>query len=102
MRRKWRNKILPLSLAAAMLMQSISGYAADGGEEIFGSQADATVADWKLGEAFAKKGTSIGEGTLVMEDQSGNGNDLELQFYDGKKVTGEVPKKEILDGSLTF
>lgn len=102
MRRKWRNTILPLSLGAAMFMQSISGYAAEGGEEIFGSQADATVADWKLGEAFAKKGTSIGEGTLVMEDQSGNGNDLELQFYDGKKVTGEVPQKEILDGSLSF
>ena len=42
--------------------------------------ADHVTADWKFGEEGVKSG-SIAGGDLVIADQSGNGNDLEMQTY---------------------
>lgn len=102
--KKWKLSLIGNALAAAMLITSlplnmIPVQAAEAsGKEV----ESATVADWKLGENYAKEGTQIADGTLQMIDQSGNGNDLKMQFYDGKKVTESVPNADVLNENLHF
>lgn len=102
MRKKTGSMLLAFGLTASMLLQSVPVRAASYEEMPEQRAEDSTVADWKLGQEFAKEGTSIEDGTLVMADQSGNGNDLELQFYDGKKVTEEKPDAAVLTENLSF
>ena len=102
--KKWKLSLIGNVLAAAMLITSLPlnmlpvQAAEASGKEV----ESATVADWKLGENYAKEGTQIADGTLQMIDQSGNGNDLKMQFYDGKKVTESVPNADVLNENLHF
>lgn len=102
--KKWVTRFFSAALTAAMLasgspVQTMAAQAQPLSPE--NGEPD-VVADWKLGEEFAREGTSIADGTLQMTDQSGNGNDLKLQFYEGKKVTDQVPDSETLTEGLGF
>lgn len=101
--KKWINRLLSKGLAAAVLVSAVPVQAlADSGEALADRGVSAVVADWKLGEAFAAEGTGIEDGSLRMVDQTGNGNDLKLQFYEGKKVTDTVPEGSVLAQNLSF
>lgn len=102
--KKWITSFFSAALTVSILSGSspVSSLAASDLQASAENAAPDVVADWKLGESFAREGTSIADGTLQMVDQSGNGNDLRLQFYDGKKVTDQVPDSHILSESLSF
>lgn len=46
------------------------------------------IADWKFGPRFTEG--SIADGSLVIKDQSGNGNDLQMQLYANGQLTKNV------------
>ncbi len=49
----------------------------DSGETVK-SEDPTVLADWKFSDNYAKSGTSLEDRSLVLEDVSGNGNDLQL------------------------
>lgn len=103
--KKWIVSLLSKGLAASILLSAVPVpvLAAYGKRETpAGEGMPSVVADWKLGEAFAAEGTGIADGSLRMVDQSGNGNDLVMQFYEGKKVTDAVPEEDVLLQNLSF
>ena len=102
--KKWKLSLIGNVLAAGNADHfTAAEHASGAGAEASGKEVEsATVADWKLGENYAKEGTQIADGTLQMIDQSGNGNDLKMQFYDGKKVTESVPNADVLNENLHF
>ena len=46
------------------------------------------AADWKFGEQFTTG--SISDGSLIIEDQSGNDNDLKMQLYVNSQLTADT------------
>ena len=50
--------------------------------------SETTVADWKFEEQYTDG--EIADATLVIQDQSGNGNDLEMQLYEDSQPTTEA------------
>ena len=50
------------------------------------------VADWKFGEKYTEG--SIAEATLVIQDQSGNNNNLEMQTYVDSQLTDDAHAAE--------
>ena len=78
-------------LLAAVLAVNITStvWAADPSDSSTAQQpaaANAVVADWKFGQEGVKSG-SIQGGDLVLKDQSGNNNDLQMQLYVNSQPT---------------
>lgn len=62
-------------IPAAAAAESYEGAAPAAGR----SSAEYVTADWKFGRAYTSG--SIAGGDLIIEDQSGNENDLKMQTY---------------------
>lgn len=67
---KKMKKILIFMMTAVLLMGILPAYA-------LASDGSPTVADWHFGKDGVKSGT-LKKGDIIIADQSGNGNDLEL------------------------
>lgn len=82
------SAILALVLCTTGLQSGLLALAAEnetqnGAEAqiLAGPSAQSTVADWKFGQDYTTG--DLADGSLIVQDQSGNGNDLELEVYNG-------------------
>ena len=64
-------------LLAAQTLGTAPASAVDAAEEA--GEQPRVVADWKFGREYTTG--SIADGSLIIEDQSGNDNDLKMQTY---------------------
>lgn len=93
---KFTKRLLSIALSVIMTISlvNISPIVTKAEEGTIATDANAvtdnnTVADWKFGHNGVKSG-SIADGDLVIEDQSGNNNDLKMQLYSGKQLTTDT------------
>ncbi|MBM6937484.1 choice-of-anchor I family protein [Pseudoflavonifractor phocaeensis] len=80
-RRPWGRRCAAAALTSALVLGLVPTAAAQDLSQRLAetlSQPQA-AADWKFGRDYAAG--SIADGTLVIPDQSGNGNDLQMQTY---------------------
>ncbi len=85
----WPTRLGAASMAAVLTFGMIpASFAADSSEASAagaGPSSDVVAADWKFDRAHST-GT-ISDASLVIEDQSGNENDLEMQIYKDSQPT---------------
>ena len=82
--RPWRQRCAAAVLAGTMVLGMVPSAAAREMGEWTRDAVEAlsqpqVVADWKFGQDYTSG--SIADGSLIIEDQSGNENDLEMQTY---------------------
>ena len=80
--RPWRQRCAAAVLAGTMVLGMVPSAAAQEMGEWTRDAVEAlsqpqVVADWKFGQDYTSG--SIADGSLIIEDQSGNENDLEMQ-----------------------
>jgi hypothetical protein len=80
-RKRWRmNRFIAVTLAVILVIGLVQV------SPVVKAASENTVAYWKFGQSGIKEGT-IADGNLVINDQSGNNNDLKMQLYKDKKLT---------------
>lgn len=87
---KWPTKLLAIPMSMMMLTTLLPVQNADAATKnsVPTTEAGQVLADWKFSKDYVKSGT-IETGNLVLEDASGNGNDLVLQTV-GDASSAEV------------
>ena len=96
--RRWITALLTGAMVLSLIPAAAAAELSSAATELYDAASDAVQqaresqyveADWKFGSEGVQSGTIAG-GDLVLEDQSGNGNDLEMRLFAGGSETQDA------------